>query len=1107
MECSTFDSHLRLTRVVVSMKKAVNVFLFVITLLVSIQLQASVRINEFMASNSSTLMDEDGAYSDWIELYNDSDFSVNLGNWSLTDDADNPTKWKFPSVEMPARSCLVVFATDENRKTDVRFLHTNFKLSASGEYLALFDPDGKLMTVFDPMYPPQFPDVSYGYASGDYVFLPQPSPGIHSDEAVVQLTMPDVDLPHGFYEAPFALTIGNPNALAEIYYTTDGSVPSKEHGTRYTAPIPIAKTTVLRAIAVWDGFEDSRVRTQTYLFLDDVLKQGNRPEGYPDNWGPYTALSGVVTADYEMDPDLLQDPIIAQKTKQALLDLPTLSLVTDKDHFFSLEMNDSTGGIYVYTGAPLGTTTYGPGRGWERPVSVEFFDAKSDLSIQIDAGIRLQGGHSRRHEKNPKHSFLLLFKDPYGPKKLDLDLFPKGSNTSHNKLVLRAGFGNNWLHQAAAERMLGSYQRDIWGKDTQRAMGHPSSQSKHMHLYINGIYWGMYAPSERMDKDFAEAYLGGDAEEYDVIKDYAEVADGTIDAWKAMMALAKQGLETNEAYQRIQGRNPDGSINPDLPNYVDVVNLADYMLINFYGANTDWDHHNWAAMRNRNRNDQGFRFFCWDGEHLVKSNNLNGNVLSENNANSPSYLFQQLMKNADFKALFANRVQKHCFNGGVLTPAMASGIWSQRSADINQAVYAESARWGDYRRDVHRWQGGPYALYTVEDHWLPEQQNMLQTYFPARTDVFVSQLKSKGFYPSLEGPRLRINGSDVYSDTLEAGSTLTMLAAMGPVLYTTTGVDPKDVVSGEVLTYSGAMPMKHSTRIMARNYLNGEWSPLVDKYFYIPADREGLQLTEIHYHPHGLVEMDGDSFEFLELKNASQGTLDLSGMRFSEGIDFTFPKGTYLEAGAFVVLAENRDAFVHRYAFEPFGIYGGKLSNDGERLVLLSQNEELLMEVIYGVAGDWSRLADGGGYSLVPVDPNRNPDPLLASNWRRSHEVGGSPGADDVAGINYVRDGSVVGLDPVDAVGCRGLSVVPNPFDAETLLSYEIPSIGHVRITVQNIMGLRVAVLFDGQQDPGSHTLRWVPDADLPAGMYVATLEWVSDQGKQKQSIKMMRVH
>ena len=75
--------------------------------------------------------------------------------------------------------------------------------------------------------------------------------------------------------------------------------------------------------------------------------------------------------------------------------------------------------------------------------------------------------------------------------------------------------------------------------------------------------------------------------------------------------------------------------------------------------------------------------------------------------------------------------------------------------------------------------------------------------------------------------------------------------------------------------------MKHSTRIMARNYLNGEWSPLVDKYFYIPADREGLQLTEIHYHPHGLVEMDGDSFEFLELKNASQGTLDMSGMRFN----------------------------------------------------------------------------------------------------------------------------------------------------------------------------------------------------------------------------------
>ena len=159
-------------------------------------------------------------------------------------------------------------------------------------------------------------------------------------------------------------------------------------------------------------------------------------------------------------------------------------------------------------------------------------------------------------------------------------------------------------------------------------MKHPSSNSIYVHLYINGIYWGIYVPSERMDKDFAVKYLGGEEDDYDVIKDYAEVADGTIDAWNQMMQMANNGVENTDDYQRIQGNNPDGSPNPEIESMVDVVNLIDYMLINFYGSNTDWDSHNWAAMRNRVSPGKGFKFFCWDAEHMLKK--LNGNELGEN---------------------------------------------------------------------------------------------------------------------------------------------------------------------------------------------------------------------------------------------------------------------------------------------------------------------------------------------------------------------------------------------------------------------------------------------------------------------------------------------
>jgi hypothetical protein len=101
---------------------------------------AQVRITEFMASNTHTLADEDGDFSDWIEIQNTSGTNVNLFNWSLTDSAGNPTKWLFPSTNIAPGSFMVIFASGKDRRIPGQELHTNFKLSADGEYLALFRP-------------------------------------------------------------------------------------------------------------------------------------------------------------------------------------------------------------------------------------------------------------------------------------------------------------------------------------------------------------------------------------------------------------------------------------------------------------------------------------------------------------------------------------------------------------------------------------------------------------------------------------------------------------------------------------------------------------------------------------------------------------------------------------------------------------------------------------------------------------------------------------------------------------------------------------------------------------------------------------------------------
>jgi hypothetical protein len=125
----------------------------------------AIIISEIMAVNRSTLRDEDGEFSDWIELCNTSAQTVSLKGWHLTDQADIPTLWTFPDVSIPAQGQLVVFASQKNRVNPLSQLHTSFALDAAGEYLALFRDDLVLECAFDPAFPAQSADVGYGIAS------------------------------------------------------------------------------------------------------------------------------------------------------------------------------------------------------------------------------------------------------------------------------------------------------------------------------------------------------------------------------------------------------------------------------------------------------------------------------------------------------------------------------------------------------------------------------------------------------------------------------------------------------------------------------------------------------------------------------------------------------------------------------------------------------------------------------------------------------------------------------------------------------------------------------------------------------------------------------
>jgi hypothetical protein len=1063
----------------------------------------TLRINEFMALNESVQADEDGAFSDWIEVYNPTATAINLDGWALTDDIALPFKWKFPAVTLGAGSFLLVFASSKDRAIAGHELHTNFSLKGTGEYLALVQPTGTAATEFNPTYPEQQNNYSYGFYKDSYTFFSDPTPGKDNMLSVGRIIpAPVFNQKRGFYESPFLLRITStiPNAL--IYYTTDGSVPSNTNGTLYSLPILVTTTSIIRAVAYIAGEAPGKTATQSFLFLNDVLKQSNTPTGYPTVWGPYTAIAGNAIADYEMDPELMKDATFAASVKKTLAETPTISIVTNKSNLFSNSTDPNTGGIYIYTGAPITNTTYDIGRDWERPISVEYM--AKDTSFQVDCGLRLQGGHGRRPEKSPKHSFLLVFDSKYGPSKLNYPLLGKNGTQAFENIILRAGFGNTWVHQDGAARAKATYQEDIWTKDTQRAMGNPGSNSIYAHLYINGMYWGMYAPSERMDKEFAESHMGGNEDDYDVIKDYAEVSDGDILAWNSMMAMANAGLETNEKYQLIQGKNPDGTPNYNAESLVDAVNLADYMLINFYGGNTDWDHHNWSAMRNRLNPGKGFKFMCWDGEMMFTS--LTTNILNENNDNCPSRVYQQLLKNADYKRLLVDRIQRHCFNNGALTPDSVAARWLLRKAQVESPISAESARWGDYRRDVHTYQIAPYALYTKEGYWTPQQNFLLNTFFPQRTGLFVAQLRTAGLFPTVDAPVFYINTKNTYQHLILSGDKLTMTASKGTIYYTTNGTDPVDWKTGSVsksaALYTQAATLTQSAHIVARTFYNAEWSASNSRFLVITSNYSDIKVTEIQYHPLGENLIDDSGFEFIELKNTGISTLDMGGLKFTDGIEYTFPAETQLGAGEFIVLASNSNNFFSRYKFRPFAQYSGKLDNGGERVAVISPTNELVVNVDFGTSGIWPSLPDGTGYSLVPVDYNPKNNQTNGAEWRASYRVGGSPGADDVP---------VSALPIIPIAANNGLELAqnyPNPFSQCTYIDYQLPESAQVELSVYNLMGQKITSLIQAKQSAGLYQTAWngcdQSNNPAPTGIYFYRICVKTGNSQQVLSRKMV---
>lgn len=661
---------------------------------------SSLKITEFLAAGGSSLVDEDGEPSDWIEIRNVSNAPIETTGWKLTDSADDLSRWELPSVRLESGNYLIVFASGKNRRDPAGALHANFKLAADGEYLALIAPNGDVVSHFASQYPAQDDGITYGSRQDGTVGpLAIATPGAANSSAYYEIADVTANVASGYFNSAFTLSLATRTYGVTIRYTLDGSEPTAQHGQVYTEPLQIAESTILRA-AAFIGDASSNAITRTLLFVDDVLAQSNESaiaDGYPTTWGSRAA-------DYAMDQSIIgpngtddYEGKYAANISTDLQALPVVSLVIDRESMFGEQ------GIY--------SNPNERGAAWERAVSIDYMpqDAATP-GFQVNAGIRVQGGISRT--ASSKLAFRLLFKGEYGPKKLNYPLFGENAASEFNSLTLRASGGD----------FSGRYIHDAFGRETQLATGNPASHGKLVYLYINGLFWGLYEVVERPDETFASNYFGGDEDDWDVINagDLGDEKDtaisGTLDAWQSLVASTRELEQASDEtartaiYQRIRGNYADGTDDPNVETLLDVDNYIDYLIVNWYLKNTDWPHRNFYMMRLRGEESTGFKFVVWDTEFTLDNATATTDLAAfgSTQALGPSLIFPGLSKTSEFKTRFAERLAFHTSLGGAFYTSSSSEVGSTEplenaAADRYQALIdqtaiamaAESARWGD----------------------------------------------------------------------------------------------------------------------------------------------------------------------------------------------------------------------------------------------------------------------------------------------------------------------------------------------------------------------------------------------------------------------------
>ncbi len=537
----------------------------------------------------------------------------------------------------------------------------------------------------------------------------------------------------GLYYKNFDLKIES-DIKGNIYFTTDGTLPTPENGTRYEGAIEVTTTSVFKASLYASSKQTgntlacpvrlSKMESHTYIFPEHVLEQ--QPDIAPEHetWGH-------AGPDWAMDETVIQSDAMPNTQTDILTSHASISLAMDWKNWFGIN------GIYL------------EGENREHVTSVEYIHPNKE-GFQVHSAVEIFGGTSSNRWKVDKLSMKLTFRKESGYGKLDYKLFEDTHVDQFDRIILDATHNLSLFHPDEPQRERFQVVRDQFVADLQNEIGGYAPHGNYAHLYLNGIYWGLYYIHERPDQSFAEEYTGGDEDEYDVIKHHPNtIVHGSNKSFKELMGLVEEDLTIDKNYEAVE-------------KLLDIEDYIKYILVNLYVGNGDWPMHNWYATHKANGK---WRFHSWDAEHSLKSrtsNRINGLHKSNIGFN------KHLLNNSSYRKLFDKIVAKEFHGTGVFSPTRAAELYTQRLSEVEVAVFAESARWGDNMR--------PDNPHTKEDDWETEKAWLLDTYFPERSDNVLEDIEEM-----LEGYFTEEETDDEISSSSEEESSASDEEAEGEV--------------------------------------------------------------------------------------------------------------------------------------------------------------------------------------------------------------------------------------------------------------------------------------------------------------------------------------